>query len=114
METKALNQWLSRLEELQPPDGRLTEDIIQSVGGLPLPDPPKATTDEEAERALSLIRMNKVAAKTHVLTFARSRVNEAGAKCWELQKSGGNDREMRKYEAEEGYWKSISEWVEQL
>lgn len=114
METKALNQWLSRLEELQPPDGRLTEDIIQSVGELPLPNRPRATTREEAERALIQIAGDKAAARAYVSQLAQYRVDEAGAKCWELQKSGGDGGEMRKYEAQEHYWKSIYEWVEQL
>ena len=45
-DNKLVDEWLSRLDDLQPPDGRLTKDVLSAVGEFPVYRPPGDAYDK--------------------------------------------------------------------
>jgi hypothetical protein len=113
---EAVDRWLEQIKAMQPADGRLTEEIIESVGDLPLPMRTASVTTEEEEAMDELIREagDRAVVKAYASTWADLRSTEAGSQIYDLMESGGAKEEMAKYRAQMQYFKSVAQWIDQL
>jgi hypothetical protein len=115
MDEEAVDRWLEQIEAMQPADGRLTKEIIEAVGDLPLENRSvSVTTEEEAEDELIWEAGERAATKGYASTWADLRSTKAGSQIYDLMESGGDKEEIAKYRAQMQYFKSVAQWIDQL
>jgi hypothetical protein len=115
MDEEAVDNWLERIDVLQPPDGTLTQEIIEAVGELPMGyQSEPVRTEEEARIELLRNDGDRAEAQAYACMTAKYRSDEAGAELYELTESGGKESEIVKYRAQFSYWQSVVRWIEQL
>lgn len=110
-----IQAWLSRLDELQPVDGRLTTDIIEASGGLPIdvatPDGP--LSDKQAQRLQEKRADAGNYAKAAAGELARTRYQFAMA-AYRDAEQGGDGEKIAKSQAHAQYWQDISQWLDEM
>ncbi len=110
-----VEQWLSRLDELQPTDGRLTADIIEASGGLPIDVaiPKGPLSDKEAQRLQERRASAGNYARGVARVLAETRYQLAMA-AYRDAKQEGDAEKIAKCQVHAEYWRSISQWVNEI
>jgi hypothetical protein len=72
-----VNEWLSRLNELQPADGKLTSEIKEAVGPFPVYRPPGDAYDYRDDDEKSYQYHNGTVARVYALEMAKFRIQQA-------------------------------------
>jgi hypothetical protein len=96
-DNEIVEEWLSRLKELQPADGRLTEEIVATVGPFPVYRPPGDAFDNRDDP--------KKAYQYDAGTAARA---------YALERAGFRARIMAKNDIDRLYWSQIVTWLKTI
>lgn len=98
--SNSIEEWLKRLEELEPADGKLTTEIVSMAGDVPL--------NVNQNRIFEVARV-----KAYVETFLQARTNSFDVRAHDAATAGNSD-EAAKLNARSGYWKSVAALVRRL
>jgi hypothetical protein len=105
----AVSEWLARLDELQPADGRFTRQVLAAAGEFPVYKPPGDAFDNRNDPVKASQHFDGTVARRFAFEMAQFRVTTATAKA---SKASGELAE--RYELNARYWSEITEWLKTL
>lgn len=105
-DNKVVDEWLSRLNELQPADGKLTDEIIAKVGPFPVYRPPGDAYDHRNSPKKSSQYHTGSVARVYALERAKFRVQTATSNS--VRSTGDKAEE---YGINARYWTEIVAWL---
>jgi hypothetical protein len=104
-----IEAWLDGLEKLIPEDGRLTHEILETAGPLPVPTI-ENSSKMDAESTYLSARGAQIEAKTFAMGLAKNRsvfaLNRAAM--WR----GSNEAMQKREWAQSDFWKNVQGWIE--
>ena len=104
--TEIVDAWLTRLNEFQPADGKLTDEILAMAGPFPVYRPPGDAYDYRDDPEKSYQYDTAIEARVYALERAKFRMQMATAK------STGQKTEKREINAR--YWADIVAWLRSI
>ncbi len=96
-DNEIVEEWLSRLKELQPADGKLTEEIVATVGPFPVYRPPGDAFDNRDDPEKSY-----------------QHYAGAVARVYALERATFQARIMAKNDLDALYWSQIVTWLKTI
>jgi hypothetical protein len=103
----AVTEWLSRLDELQPADGRFAEDVLTVAGAFPVDRPPGDAFDNRNDPVKAYQYDIGTEALAFAAEMARHRRKMAMAKAAEASGDAAAGYRLNAH-----YWSEISAWLE--
>jgi hypothetical protein len=108
-ENQLVNEWLTRLNDLQPADGSFTEGVLTAAGPFPVHRPPGDPYDYRDDDKGSYQYHVAIVARRYALEMARYYSAQAA-----LRAAGASGDEAAKHNANELYWSQITAWLETI
>jgi hypothetical protein len=104
-----VNQWLDHLDEIQPADGRFTEDVLAGAGKFPIDRPPGDAYDNRNDREKSYQYSRGTAARAYAREMATFRATMAAAEAAKVNSEGAEN-----YRLKSRYWSQIADWLDRI
>jgi hypothetical protein len=108
--TKAIDDWLVLFETLTPEDGKLTTEIIKSVGGLPIAFHPSPTLS--GQQIVILRQGAQAEAKAYAVGMAELKSTEALGRAAMWRSLNAKEKQEREW-AISDYWLAVKSWIDQ-
>jgi hypothetical protein len=117
--TRAVDGWITRIEQAMPENGDLTEQVLAEAGQLPVvikpADPAEGLSEREAMMRRAAARgFAEGFAKSYAKAQARSRSQRAWIQYGSLRDQDGDNTDASRALAQGTYWGQVADWVDSL
>jgi hypothetical protein len=106
---EAIDKWFSCLDQVQPANGRLTDEVLAAAGGFPIYKPPGDAFDNRHDPVRRGELHEAMVAKSYATEMAqfRARMAQGG-------KTDGTAEAEADARLKAQYWSEISAWLKTL
>lgn len=108
-DNNVVNQWLDRLDELQPANGAFTDEVLAAAGKFPIDRPPGDAYDNRNDSEKSYQYHRGSVARVYAREMAKFRATMAGA---DAAKASGEAAKQHRQRSM--YWSQISDWLTRI